>query len=122
MQTSEKTPLSPIFGANFMSDTVTVFATSKRAPGVSEADLIAASDQFQNEFVSKQAGILRRELTRKESGEYVEIIQFRSTQDLEDVLEKEKSSEACHAFLAKLVMDDDNGTGLEVCASLVTYR
>jgi len=104
-----------------LTETITVLATSTLAPGVSEAEFIEASNQFQNDFVSRQPGVLRRELLRKESGDYLEIIQFRSARDLADVLEKEKTSEACHAYLQKIVMDETNDSGLETCASLATY-
>ncbi len=104
-----------------MTEIITVLATSSLAPGVSEAEFIEASDRFQRDFVSKQPGVLRRELLRRESGDYVEIIQFRSSEELADVVEKEKTSEACHSYLKMIVMDDTNGDGLETCISLATY-
>jgi len=104
-----------------LTEIITVLATSTLAPGVSEEEFVEASDQFQSDFVSKQPGVLRRELLRKESGGYIEIIQFRSAEDLADVLEKEKTSEACHAYLKKILMDDTNDSGLQTCASLATY-
>ncbi len=104
-----------------MPQPVTVLATSKLAPGLSETDFLEASDQFQRDFVDHQPGVLRRELLRMETGKYVEIIHFRSAEDLEEVTEKEKTSAACHAYLATLVMDETDGTGLEPCASLATY-
>ncbi len=104
-----------------MTQPITVLATSKLAPGVTEADFIAASDQFQRDFVDHQPGVLRRDLLRKDRGLYVEVIHFRGAEDLEDVQEKEKTSAACHAYLSTLVMDGSDGTGLETFTSLATY-
>ena len=50
-----------------MKTPITVLAPIKLATGKTEADLLAASDRFQEEFVSNQPGVLRRELVRKGS-------------------------------------------------------
>ena len=47
---------------------VTVLAPIKLAAGKSEADLLAASKIFQEEFVAHEPGVLRRELVRKPDG------------------------------------------------------
>jgi len=106
-----------------MSEPVTVIAPIKLAPGKTEVDLIAASNRFQEEFVSQESGILRRELVRKNDNEYLDIIQFRSQQDAEDVIEKEKSSTACHAFFAVMDMSEVETADvvIEFYTSLATY-
>lgn len=105
-----------------MVRTVTVLAPFKLAAGITEADLLAASDKFQEEFAGKQPGLLRRELVRKQAGEYMDIVQFESLEDAHAVLEKEKTSPACQAFFS--VMDFDKEADSE-CVSLyesvVTY-
>lgn len=105
-----------------MTNPITVLAPIKLAAGKTEADLLAASDRFQKEFAGAQPGLLRRELVRKSEGEYLDIIQFRSMEDAEDIIEKE--SAACHAFFSVMEMDMDNPdttAGIDFYQSLATY-
>ncbi len=105
-----------------MNKPVTVLAPIKLANGKCEADLLAASTRFQNEFVSSEPGIIRRELVRKSDGTYLDIIQFRSEEEAMAVIDKEKESDACHAFFS--VMDlgaEDESGNIEFYPSLETY-
>lgn len=105
-----------------MTHPITVLASIKLAAGKTEADLLAASARFQQEFASEQPGLIRRELVRKSNGEYLDIVQFRSREDAEAVIEKEKESAACHAFFAVMDMGAADGTdSVEFCSSLATY-
>lgn len=107
-----------------MTNPITVLAPIKLAAGKTEADLLAASDRFQKEFAGAQPGLLRRELVRKSEGEYLDIIQFRSMEDAEDIIEKEKKSAACHAFFSVMDMDmetSDTTAGVSFYQSLATY-
>ncbi len=107
-----------------MGDTITILATIKLAKGKTEAELLAASERFQNEFVVKQKGLIRREMVRKSDGEYIDIIQFASMADAELTMENEKTSETCHAFFAVMDMGDGSGDdmeGVEICQSLQTF-
>jgi len=106
-----------------MTNPVTLLAPIKLAPECSEADLIVASDRFQQEFVMQQPGIIRRELVRKSHGEYLDIVQFRSQSDAEEVIGAEKTSEACHAFFAVMDMQDfDESQTLPFYDSIATYE
>ncbi|WP_434361541.1 hypothetical protein NF212_24295 [Parasalinivibrio latis] len=100
---------------------VTVFAPIRLAEGKTENDLIAASEKFQAQFVSLQAGVLRRELIRTGSGEYIDIVQFRSEEDAVKVIEAEMTSPACHEFFSVMDIDDTDG-GLDFYPSLHTYE
>ena len=107
-----------------MSNPITVLAPIKLGSGKTEADLIKASSIFQEEFASKQPGLLRRELVKTGDGQYLDIIQFRSKKDAEEIIEKEKDSPACHAFFA--VMDinmeaSEEADDIEFYESLETY-
>jgi hypothetical protein len=51
-------------------------------PGVSEGGLLTASDRFQQEFASKQDGIIRRVLVTDSEGGYADLVFFR---DLESI-------------------------------------
>jgi hypothetical protein len=106
-----------------MANPITVLAPIKLAAGKTEADLLAASDRFQKEFVNAQPGLIRRELVRKRSGEYLDIVQFRSMEDAMAIIEKEKESPACHAFFAAMdIGPADETNGVDFYPSLRTYN
>ena len=90
-----------------MTENLTVFASIKLLDGVSETDLIAASQCFQNDFVDKQSGVLRRELIQIKETEYLDIIQFRSSEDMELVLAEEQTSAACQEFFKIMEASED---------------
>jgi hypothetical protein len=104
-----------------MKQPVTVLASFKLAEGKTESDLLAASDHFQEAFVSKHAGILRRELIKTGDREYTDIVQFSSRKDAEKVMVAEAQSEDCHAFFSVMDMSemDEN---VEFHLSLATYN
>ena len=104
-----------------MTNAITVLASIKLAAGKTEADLWAASDIFEKEFVSKEAGVVRRELVRKGGNEYLDIVQFRSKEDMEAVMEKEKTNPACNAFLAVMDLKNLDDSQVVVCPSIATY-
>lgn len=105
-----------------MTTQITVLAPIKLASGRTEADLLAASDRFQEEFASLQTGLIRRELIRTSAGEYLDIVQFRSMEDAEAIIEKEKESPACHAFFAVMDMESADGSdSIDFYQSLATY-
>lgn len=89
-----------------MTDAVTVLAPIKLGLGKTEADLMAASEIFQNKFVAHEPGVLRRELVRDPKGGYLDIVQFRSAEDFADIMKKEMESPVCHAFFAVMDMSD----------------
>lgn len=89
-----------------MTQAVTVIAPIKLADGKTEADLLAASAIFQSDFVAHEPGVLRRELVRDPKGGYLDIVQFRSTEDVADIMKKEMESPVCHAFFAVMDMGD----------------
>ena len=107
-----------------MTNVITVFAPIKLAAGKTEADLLTASDRFQKEFANDQAGLIRRELVRKSDGDYIDIVQFRSVEDAEEIIEKERESPACQAFFSVMDIDaetTDGSDGVEFYESLATY-
>lgn len=101
---------------------VTVIAPIKLAEGKSEADLLAASLIFQNDFVAHEPGVLRRELVRKPDGTYLDIVQFRSEDDMADVVKREMESPACASFFSVMDLSDfDPDAQMDVYVSLETH-
>ena len=74
--------------------------------GHDEQALLAASDAFQANFVSKQAGIVQRTLLRAKNGGYADLVFFESKADAERVAQAEQTSEHCAAFFELLEAPD----------------
>jgi hypothetical protein len=86
--------------------------------GITHDDLLAASDDFEEQFVQKQTGILQRILVRDSDGAYADIVFFEDLAAIERVLLAEQNSDVCAAFFA--VMDSDGSH--QVYEALKTYR
>lgn len=105
-----------------MSDPITVLAPIKLASGKTETDLLEASNRFQEKFVSRQQGVLRRELVRTAEGEYLDIVQFRSMDDAEKVIEAERTSPDCMEFFSVMDLSEaDMDAEMPMYRSLATY-
>lgn len=101
---------------------VTVFAPIKLAEGKTEADLLTASEKFQQDFVAHESGVLRRELVRKPNGTYLDIVQFRSHEDYLEVTKKEMESPVCAAFFSVMDLSDfDPEVEMDVNISLESH-
>ena len=61
--------------------TIVEWAPIKLAAGKTEADLLAASNAFQQDFLAGQPGFLRRELVCKSDQDFVDIVHWRSAAD-----------------------------------------
>ena len=86
--------------------------------GISEDDLARSSDDFEEQFVRKQEGILRRILVKDSDGRYADIVFFEDSAAIDRVIEAEQSSEVCAAFFA-IMENDGTHTVYEV---LKTYE
>ena len=80
-------------------------APFKLKHGVAEETLLNTSDEFENLFVQKQDGILRRILVRDHDGGYADIVFFEDEKAIERVVEAEQHSEVCAALFS--IMDGD---------------
>jgi hypothetical protein len=73
--------------------------------GVSEEALVATSDDFEQQFVRRQDGIVRRILVKDGDTGYADIVFFRDAAAIDRVIEAEQNSEVCAAFFS--IMDAD---------------
>ncbi len=81
-------------------------------PGVDEATLLSASDAFDNDFVRKHPGIVRRHLLRAKNGGYADFVFFENKEVADRVLEAEATSPECVIFFGLMVMPDDPDMGV----------
>lgn len=75
-------------------------------PGVDEAQLLAASDRFEKNFVKSQSGIVQRRLLRSKAGGYADLVVFESKAAADKVLEAEMSSPFCEEYFSIMAMPD----------------
>jgi hypothetical protein len=85
--------------------------------GISEDDLVKTSDDFEEQFVRHQEGIIRRILVKDSAGGYADIVFFTDAAAIDRVLQAERTSEVCAALFA--IIDDGTPAMYEV---LKTYE
>ena len=83
-------------------------APFRLAAGVTEDDLIAASDGFEAEFVRHQDGIMRRILVKDVDGGYADVVFFEDLAAIERVVEAERNSEVCARFFSVMAGEDQH--------------
>lgn len=66
--------------------------------GITEDMLLEASQNLQEEFLKKQKGYIKRELVKKSSTEYVDIIYWENQDLAHKAVENAMVSPVCHAF------------------------
>jgi hypothetical protein len=77
-----------------------VIAPFRPKQGVTEDLMLKISDNFQEQFVRKQDGILRRILVTDGEGGYADIVFFKDAAAIDRVIQAEQSSDVCAAFFA----------------------
>ncbi|MGH8869910.1 MAG: hypothetical protein ACRDYU_18175 [Actinomycetes bacterium] len=87
-------------------------------PGITQEALLRRSDDFEEKFVQKQDGILKRILVQDAEGSYADIVFFEDQEAIDRVVEAEQNSEVCAAFFS--IMEDDGSH--RVYEALKTYE
>jgi hypothetical protein len=76
--------------------------------GVDENTLLASSDAFQANFVSKHAGIMKRVLLKGKDGSYADLVFFDNKDAADRVAEAEQTSEECLEFFKIMKAPDES--------------
>ena len=66
--------------------------------GVSNEQLLQASEHLQNEFLVKQKGYIKRELLKGEGKQWVDLVYWASEEDAQAAIQNAMNCEACGAF------------------------
>jgi hypothetical protein len=82
-----------------------VIAPFRPKQGVTEDEVLKTSDDFEEQFVRKQDGILKRIVVKDGEGGYADVVFFEDAAAIDRVTEAERNSDACAAFFA--IMDDE---------------
>jgi hypothetical protein len=83
-------------------------------PGVDAAELIAASEALQNDFLSQQRGFIRRELLKGQNGQWVDLAVWESRDAADHAVKNAAESPVCFQYF-QLMADadhDDPGAGV----------
>jgi hypothetical protein len=84
-----------------------VIAPFRPKQGITEDLMLQTSDDFDEQFVRKQDGILKRILVKDGEGGYADIVFFNDAAAINRVMEAEQNSDVCAAFFA-LIDDEDH--------------
>jgi hypothetical protein len=99
------------------------FAPFNLKPGVTEQQVVEASDRIQAGFVAKQPGCLDRWLVREADGRYADIIWWASHEDAERAMAKVEQSETCAAYFALMQMETSEAhEGVRHFTAVRTYK
>jgi|APEBP8051073178_1049388.scaffolds.fasta_scaffold00002_396 hypothetical protein len=90
-------------------------------PGRSEADLIAASDQFQAAFLSQVDGFLARDLLRASDGSFLDLVRWSSPEAARAIMAAAMSSPDCLAYFDLMEMGNDPAEGVSHLTVLRRY-
>lgn len=82
------------------------------APGVSDADLLAAAERLHREFLAHQPGYVRRCLLRDADGSFVDSVHWRSADDHAAAMAVAMTHPAAQAFFACLADPDAAGAAM----------
>ena len=98
-------------------------ATIELADGKTEAGLIAASKVFQDDFLNHQPGFIKRELVRSSEGKYLDIVHWRSQEDIDALMQNIDSSKEVQSYFSIMKFDSENPTnGVEHYSSIGVYE
>ena len=92
--------------------------------GVTEAELLAASDAIQREFLGGQPGFLRRELARGAHGLWVDVVHWADRTAADEAMATAATSAACRTYfelMAGANGGDDPGEGLLLVQRVRAY-
>ena len=104
--------------------TYVVLAPIQLKPGIDEKQLLAASDEFERDFVKKQRGITKRMLLRGKHGGYADLVFFESKEDADRVAKIEETSEECARLFGIMEPPDPNlpDMGVQSFEHVKTYE
>jgi len=91
-----------------MTNQVIEFAPFHLAADKTEADLIAASERFQSEFLDGHKGFVRRSLVKHEDGAYADILVWADSSASERAFAAAGQHEAGQAYFSMIDMSREH--------------
>lgn len=81
-------------------------AQFKAKPGVSDEEVLAASQEAHDGFLAKQKGYVSRELTKSSEGEWVDIVHWETMEDAQAAMQNFMGSPSTKKFVE--IIDDSS--------------
>ncbi|NJM94583.1 MAG: hypothetical protein HC842_07910 [Cytophagales bacterium] len=88
--------------------TVVEWAPFKLKPGVSETELLAASQVLQREFLSKQPGFVKRDLSKLSEGQYVDIVYWENKASANQPMDNSLKSTTCADYFSLMETNEND--------------
>jgi len=106
-----------------MSEMIVETAVIPFREGASEAELVAASDAFQTDFLNGRKGSLRRELLKQDGGGFLDLVHWESRAAADSVMEAAGDSEVFGSFFSLMETDHANpGEGVTHYRSVAVHQ
>jgi hypothetical protein len=93
-------------------EVVVELAPFRMAPGVTDTDVLNASDVIQREFLRHQPGFLRRDLLRAGDGQWFDLVEWKDHDSFAAAMAAFPTSQACQAYFRLMADDGDAGAGM----------
>lgn len=90
--------------------------------GVSNEQLLQASEHLQNEFLVKQKGYIKRELLKGEGKQWVDLVYWASEEDAQAATQNAMNSEACGAFFGLMEGISDPEEAIDPAEGVFHYK
>lgn len=91
--------------------------------GVSEAEILKASENLQTEFLCQQKGFIRRELLKGADNQWVDLVYWENREAAEQAAKNAANSPACFKYFALMDADHNNpGAGVFHYDQIKTYE
>lgn len=105
-----------------MSHPIVELASIRLKPGVTEQDLVIASNRFQ-QHLSHVQGFLRRDLLRLNETDFADLVYWRSREDADAMMAGAAASPECMAYFSVMDMAGmDPADGVKHYSRLASYE
>ncbi len=101
---------------------VVEWAPFRLKAGVTEQDLLVASEGLQEDFLARQPGFVRRELLRAGDGWWVDLVYWADAESALGVLAAAAASPVCHRYFALMEGAEHADPGAGVTHLVVKRR
>ncbi|MEQ1900294.1 MAG: hypothetical protein ABL866_06130 [Devosia sp.] len=99
------------------------FAPFGLKSGVTEKQLLEASEHLQTQFLERRDGYVSRQLVREKDGRYADLIWWTSAGAVEAAMKAVYESPACATYFALMQMDEaDPSAGMKHFTAVAQYR
>lgn len=101
---------------------VVEFARFKVQDGITDAEFLKVSAAFESDFLSQQAGYVRRDVLRGEGQVWVDLLYWESKEAAEAVFAAAQNNPAAGAYFSKMADLDNGGADVSYYHCLKSWK